>query len=304
MSQRPSRAVRRRASRSPRGRLRALGRRRAVARGPADASSSAAAASARWRSRSAGPARTCIPAAMAARWPTRSRRWSQLLAGLHDARRLGGGGGLLRRARSRQRRRGAPPSRAIPFDEAAYLAEVGASEGAGEAGYTLLQRNWIRPTLEFNGIVGGYTGAGKKTVIPHAAPAKITCRLVPGQDPDRIVELIAAHLKRHAPQGVRVRRAPRDGRHAGLRRAGATTRGWRSRRTCWKACSAGGRCGCAWAPRSRSARSSSACSGSTPCSSRSPPWTRTTTRPTSSSGCRATNQGMVAWARYLRRLGA
>ena len=93
---------------------------------------------------------------------------------------------------------------AIPFDEAAYLAEVGASEGAGEAGYTLLQRNWIRPTLEFNGIVGGYTGAGKKTVIPQAASAKITCRLVPGQEPDRIVALISAHLEAHAPKGVRV----------------------------------------------------------------------------------------------------
>jgi acetylornithine deacetylase/succinyl-diaminopimelate desuccinylase-like protein len=94
---------------------------------------------------------------------------------------------------------------AIPFDEAAYLAEVGASEGAGEAGYTLLQRNWIRPTLELNGIVGGYTGAGKKTVIPQSASAKITCRLVPGQQPDRIIDAIAEHLKANAPKGVQVR---------------------------------------------------------------------------------------------------
>lgn len=93
---------------------------------------------------------------------------------------------------------------AIPFDEPAYLREVGAPEGAGEAGYTLLQRNWIRPTLEFNGIVGGYTGAGKKTVIPASASAKITCRLVPGQDPVGIVELVAAHLERNAPRGTRV----------------------------------------------------------------------------------------------------
>lgn len=94
---------------------------------------------------------------------------------------------------------------AIPFDESAYLREVGAPEGAGEAGYTLLQRNWIRPTLEFNGIVGGYTGAGKKTVIPATASAKITCRLVPGQDPADIVELVARYLERHAPAGTRVR---------------------------------------------------------------------------------------------------
>ncbi|GGH23547.1 peptidase M20 [Alsobacter metallidurans] len=93
---------------------------------------------------------------------------------------------------------------AIPFDEAAYLKEVGAPEGAGEAGYTLLQRNWIRPTLEFNGVHGGYTGAGKKTVIPKEASAKITCRLVPGQDPARIVDLLARHLEAAAPPGVRV----------------------------------------------------------------------------------------------------
>ncbi len=92
----------------------------------------------------------------------------------------------------------------IPFDERAYLDSIGVSEGAGEEGYTLLQRNWVRPTLEFNGISGGYTGAGKKTVIPSHASAKITCRLVPGQDPRRIPKLIEAHLKRHAPKGVRV----------------------------------------------------------------------------------------------------
>jgi acetylornithine deacetylase/succinyl-diaminopimelate desuccinylase-like protein len=93
---------------------------------------------------------------------------------------------------------------AIPFDEAAYLQEVGAPEGAGEAGYTLLQRNWIRPTLEYNGIVGGYTGPGKKTVIPSEASAKISCRLVPGQDPERIVSLLARFLEANAPKGTTV----------------------------------------------------------------------------------------------------
>ena len=100
---------------------------------------------------------------------------------------------------------------AIPFDEAAYLAEVGAPEGAGEAGYTLLQRNWIRPTLELNGISGGYAGPGKKTVIPSQASAKITCRLVPGQDPERIAALVCAHLEAHAPKGVRVSAKPEKG---------------------------------------------------------------------------------------------
>ena len=100
---------------------------------------------------------------------------------------------------------------AIPFDEAAYLAEVGASEGAGEAGYTLLQRNWLRPTLEFNGISGGYSGPGKKTVIPSRASAKITCRLVPGQSPERIAALVCAHLEAHAPKGARVSARPEQG---------------------------------------------------------------------------------------------
>ncbi|WP_293853879.1 dipeptidase [uncultured Alsobacter sp.] len=106
----------------------------------------------------------------------------------------------------------------IPFDEAAYLAEVGAPEGAGEEGYTLLQRNWVRPTLEFNGIVGGYTGAGKKTVIPASASAKITCRLVPGQDPARVLDSLERHLLRHAPAGVRVsvHREPGGARAAGV----------------------------------------------------------------------------------------
>lgn len=91
---------------------------------------------------------------------------------------------------------------AIPFDEAAYLASIGGMPGAGEAGWSLLERNWVRPTLEFNGIAGGYAGAGRKTVIPATATAKISCRLVPDQDPRAILDLIARHLERHCPPGV------------------------------------------------------------------------------------------------------
>ena len=90
----------------------------------------------------------------------------------------------------------------IPFDEAAYLASIGAPAGVGEAGWSLLERNWIRPTLEFNGIVGGYTVPGRKTVIPASALAKISCRLVPDQDPREILDLIERHLERHCPAGV------------------------------------------------------------------------------------------------------
>ena len=93
---------------------------------------------------------------------------------------------------------------AIPFDEAAYLASVGAPAAAGEAGFTLLERNWLRPTLEYNGIVGGYTGPGRKTVIPSVALAKITCRLAPDQQPDEIARLVATHLKALTPTGVTV----------------------------------------------------------------------------------------------------
>ena len=93
---------------------------------------------------------------------------------------------------------------ALPFDEAAYLAQVGAPAGFGEKGYTLLERNWTRPTLEVNGMWGGYEGPGQKTVIPSEAHAKITCRLVPHQDPDDIAALIARHLETHVPPGTRL----------------------------------------------------------------------------------------------------
>ena len=91
---------------------------------------------------------------------------------------------------------------ALPFDEAAYLAQIGAPAGFGEAGYTMLERQWTRPTLEVNGMWGGYQGPGQKTVIPSEAHAKITCRLVPDQDPREVVALITRHLETHVPQGT------------------------------------------------------------------------------------------------------
>jgi acetylornithine deacetylase/succinyl-diaminopimelate desuccinylase-like protein len=92
----------------------------------------------------------------------------------------------------------------LPFDEAAYLAAVGAELPIGEAGFTTLERQWLRPTLDLNGMWGGYTGPGSKTAIPAGAHAKISCRLVPNQRPERIVELIRAHLERHCPPGGRI----------------------------------------------------------------------------------------------------
>ncbi|MGA9836267.1 MAG: dipeptidase [Gemmatimonadaceae bacterium] len=93
---------------------------------------------------------------------------------------------------------------ALPFDEATYLKQVGAPAAFGEPGYSTLERQWTRPTLEVNGMWGGYQGPGQKTVIPSEAHAKITCRLVPDQDPEEIVALVARHLERHVPPGTRL----------------------------------------------------------------------------------------------------
>ena len=93
---------------------------------------------------------------------------------------------------------------AIPFDEAAYLTAVGAASPVGEPGYTTLERQWLRPTLEVNGLGSGYQGPGIKTVIPHIAEAKISCRLVPDQTPERILTMLERHCERHAPPGARL----------------------------------------------------------------------------------------------------
>ena len=97
---------------------------------------------------------------------------------------------------------------ALPFDEAAYLKQVGAPAAFGESGYTTLERQWTRPTLEINGMWGGYEGPGQKTVIPSEAHAKITCRLVPDQDPREVVASIARHLEAHVPPGTRLSVSP------------------------------------------------------------------------------------------------
>lgn len=90
----------------------------------------------------------------------------------------------------------------LPFDEHAYLTQVGAPATVGESGYTTLERQWTRPTLELNGMWGGYQGPGQKTVIPSEAHAKITCRLVADQDSHTIVALVMHHLEAHVPAGT------------------------------------------------------------------------------------------------------
>lgn len=93
---------------------------------------------------------------------------------------------------------------ALGFSEEELKQEVGVDELFGEKGYTHLERVWARPTLEINGVFGGFSGEGIKTVLPSEAGAKITCRLVPDQDPDEIVEKLKAHIDQHKPAGVTV----------------------------------------------------------------------------------------------------
>ncbi|SIO36417.1 dipeptidase [Chitinophaga niabensis] len=91
-----------------------------------------------------------------------------------------------------------------PFDEAEYKKDLGVDELWGEKGYTTIERTGIRPTLEVNGIWGGYTGEGAKTVLPGKAFAKISMRLVPGQDWVAISDLFKAHFEKIAPKSVKV----------------------------------------------------------------------------------------------------
>ncbi|HSM61755.1 MAG TPA: dipeptidase [Longimicrobiales bacterium] len=92
----------------------------------------------------------------------------------------------------------------LGFDEAAYRRSAGGAALAGEAGFATHERIWGRPCLDVNGMVSGYTGPGKKTVLPARASAKVSCRLVPDQDPARIVELLERHVGALAPDGVEV----------------------------------------------------------------------------------------------------
>ncbi len=91
---------------------------------------------------------------------------------------------------------------ALPFDEAAHAATIGVPSLVGEVGYEVLERRGGRPTLDVNGIWGGFQGDGAKTIIPARAHAKISCRLVPDQDPDRIFEAFRAYVEAIAPPGV------------------------------------------------------------------------------------------------------
>jgi len=91
----------------------------------------------------------------------------------------------------------------LPFSEKKFLMqEVGSTKLTGESGYSVLERTWARPTFEVHGIGGGFTGPGSKTVIPARAIAKCSFRLVPKQDPDKIVESFREFVRKNQPKGI------------------------------------------------------------------------------------------------------
>jgi len=92
----------------------------------------------------------------------------------------------------------------VPFDREEWLKEAGVKTDWGETGYTIVERTTARPTLDVNGIWGGYTGAGSKTVLPSQAFAKISMRLAPNQDPARVKQLISDYLAEIAPPEVSI----------------------------------------------------------------------------------------------------
>jgi acetylornithine deacetylase/succinyl-diaminopimelate desuccinylase-like protein len=95
--------------------------------------------------------------------------------------------------------------KSLPFDEEHYRkTEVGSRELVGEAGYSVLERTWARPTLDVHGIPGGFTGAGAKTVIPAKAVAKVSMRLVPGMTPAKAFAQYKSYVEQIAPRGVDV----------------------------------------------------------------------------------------------------
>jgi acetylornithine deacetylase/succinyl-diaminopimelate desuccinylase-like protein len=93
----------------------------------------------------------------------------------------------------------------LPFNEKQYRKNLGAPKLHGETGYSTLERTWARPTFEVNGLLSGFTGEGAKTVIPATAMAKISMRLVPNQDPDKIAALFEEYVKKVTPKSVELK---------------------------------------------------------------------------------------------------
>jgi acetylornithine deacetylase/succinyl-diaminopimelate desuccinylase-like protein len=103
-----------------------------------------------------------------------------------------------------------------PFSRDEYMESLGVEDTMGEKGYTILEQTSIRPTVEVNGMWGGYIGEGAKTVLPSKAYAKISMRLVPNQNSDRITEIFTKHFESMAPKGIKVKVKPHHGGEAAV----------------------------------------------------------------------------------------
>ncbi len=144
--------------------------------------------------------------------PNPAAALARILASLHDGRgRVAVPGFYDRVVEWDARTRDA--IRELPFDEGAFRDGVGAVGLGGEEGYSTLERLWIRPTCEVNGLLSGYTGEGAKTVLPAEAMAKVSFRLVPDQDPADVAELFRAHVNELSPRGVEVEVRELQGGH-------------------------------------------------------------------------------------------
>lgn len=126
---------------------------------------------------------------------------ARILSTMHDARGRVAIKGFYDRVRPWDAKSRAAIRR-LAFSDHAFRRESGAPALGGESGYSTLERLWSRPTCEVNGLLSGYTGEGAKTVLPSRAMAKVSCRLVPDQNPATIARLFTAHVKRVAPRGV------------------------------------------------------------------------------------------------------
>jgi len=134
----------------------------------------------------------------------------QMIASLHDEKGRITIPGFYERVQELTDQQRADLARA-PFNLDAYKEELGISDINGEEGFSTNERTGIRPALDVNGIWGGYTGEGAKTVLPSKAFAKISARLVPDQDSDEITEMITEHLKNLAPDYLKVKVTPHHG---------------------------------------------------------------------------------------------
>ena len=127
---------------------------------------------------------------------------ADLISGLHDADGRVTLDGFYDRVRELDERERALFAR-LPFDEAAWLHGPARSKATtGEAGFTTLERIWARPTVEINGMWGGYTGPGSKTIIPSSAHAKVSFRIVVDQEPLEVQEAFRAYVRAHVPAGI------------------------------------------------------------------------------------------------------